>query len=144
MFILKSKRREVWGERQEIQVKNDWALLSQEERERRAPEAARHVGSDKSKSAAPRWSACGSKAHRRSSTTPLMVTNWPPAKPRNVPARNQMTTIRPAVLDAEDSARKHGILPAGIRRRFLEVPHPLTREEAVASLFTGGPPILAS
>jgi hypothetical protein len=27
MFILKSKRREVWGERQEVTVKNDWALL---------------------------------------------------------------------------------------------------------------------
>jgi hypothetical protein len=36
MFILKSKRREVWGERQEIQVKDDWSLLSIEERERRA------------------------------------------------------------------------------------------------------------
>src|SRR5262249_4082781 len=36
MFILKSRRREVWGERQEVTVKDDWTQLSIEERERRA------------------------------------------------------------------------------------------------------------
>ena len=38
MFILKSKRREVWGERQQIDVQHDWTQFSEEERVRRALE----------------------------------------------------------------------------------------------------------
>ena len=36
MFILKSKRREVWGERQQIDLKYDWTQLSEAERLRKA------------------------------------------------------------------------------------------------------------
>jgi hypothetical protein len=89
MFILKSKRREVWGERQEIQVKDDWALLSIEERERRALKLLDMWDEIKERRA--RGNACGPRGRRRLSTTQPMATNWPPAKPRNVPGRK----IRP-------------------------------------------------
>ncbi len=36
MFILKSKRREVWGERREIDFKHDWSNLTEAERVRKA------------------------------------------------------------------------------------------------------------
>ena len=36
MFILKSRRREVWGDRQEVHVKEDWSKFTVEERERKA------------------------------------------------------------------------------------------------------------
>src|ERR1700746_401204 len=60
------------------------------------------------KTAAPEGNACGSRGRRRSSTTPRTVTNWPPAKPRNVPAPHPKKTTTPqAVSAAEDSARNH-------------------------------------
>jgi hypothetical protein len=36
MFILKSKRREVWAERQQLDIRNDLALLTPEQRVQRA------------------------------------------------------------------------------------------------------------
>ena len=36
MFILKSKRREIWGERTQIDMKYDWSNLSEAERVRKA------------------------------------------------------------------------------------------------------------
>jgi AcrR family transcriptional regulator len=38
MFILKSRRRHVWGEHQQVDVKSDFELLSKEERMRKAEE----------------------------------------------------------------------------------------------------------
>jgi hypothetical protein len=38
MFILKSRRPEVWGDRQRLDVKNDWSLLTEEELRRKAEE----------------------------------------------------------------------------------------------------------
>jgi hypothetical protein len=43
MFILKSKRREVWGERHEVHVKEDWSKFTVEERERPRPSHARQA-----------------------------------------------------------------------------------------------------
>ena len=36
MFILKSKRRVVWGDRQQIDLKDDWSNLTEAERVRKA------------------------------------------------------------------------------------------------------------
>jgi hypothetical protein len=38
MFILKSRRRGIWGEHREVDVKNDYELMSEEQRLRKAHE----------------------------------------------------------------------------------------------------------
>jgi hypothetical protein len=36
MFVLKSKRRDVWGEKQQLDIRNDLALMTPDERVRKA------------------------------------------------------------------------------------------------------------
>jgi hypothetical protein len=68
MFILKSKRRKVWGERQEIHVKDDWTHLTEAERVRRAMQML-----DMAEEIVNRPVIIEPRA---SSTTPPMATSW--------------------------------------------------------------------